>query len=88
LNSKVKDKAIADQDLLERVAVHKSIYFALAWASYETARKGSLKLSPPQRIVADLKRDFGLMKDMFFGPVPEWNDVLNTIEKFEADFNR
>jgi hypothetical protein len=88
LNSKVKDKAIADQDLLERVAVHKSIYFASAWASYETARKGSLKLSPPQRIVADLKRDFGLMKDMFFGPVPEWNDVLNAIEKFEADFNR
>jgi len=88
LNSDVKAKAIADQDLLERVAVHKGIYFASAWASYETARKGSLRLSPPQRIVADLKRDYGLMKDMFFGPVPEWSDVLNAIEKFEADFNR
>jgi len=88
LNSEVKAKAIADRDLLERVAVHKSIYFSSAWASYETASKGSLKLSPPQRIVADLKRDFGLMKDMFFGPVPEWSDVLNSIEKFEADFNR
>ncbi|MCX6124252.1 MAG: nucleotidyl transferase AbiEii/AbiGii toxin family protein, partial [Proteobacteria bacterium] len=88
LNSKVKDKAISDQNLLERVAVHKSIYFASAWASYETARKGSLKLSPPQRIVAELKRDFGFMKDMFFGPFPEWSDVLSRIEKFEADFNR
>ena len=88
LNSNVKDQAVAKQELVERVAVHKSIYFASAWANYETARKGSLKLSPPQRIVAELKRDFGLMKDMFFGPVPDWNDVLNAIEKFEADFNR
>jgi len=88
LNSNVKDQAIAKQELLERVAVHKSIYFASAWANYDTARKGSLKLSPPQRIVADLKRDFGLMKDMFFGPVPDWNDVLNAIEKFESEFNR
>jgi Nucleotidyl transferase AbiEii toxin, Type IV TA system len=88
LNSNVKDQTVAKQELLERVAVHKSIYFASAWANYETARKGSLKLSPPQRIVAELKRDFGLMKDMFFGPVPDWNDVLNAIEKFEADFNR
>ena len=88
LNSNVKDQAVAKQELLERVAVHKSIYFPSAWANYETARKGSLKLSPPQRIVAELKRDFGLMKDMFFGPVPDWNDVLNAIEKFEADFNR
>lgn len=88
LNSNVKDQAIAKQEFLERVAVHKSIYFASAWANYEAARKGSLKLSPPQRITADLKRDFVLMKDMFFGSVPDWNDVLNAIEQFETDFNR
>jgi len=87
INSKIKDKAIAEQSLLERVAVHKSIYFASAWANYETARKGTLKLSPPTRIEADLKRDFGLMKDMFFGTTPEWDDVLGSIMTFEVEFN-
>jgi len=88
LNSDIKAKAVAEQSLLERVAIHKSVYFASAWANYETARKGTLKLSPPTRIAADLKRDFSLMKDMFFGAIPEWDDVLGLISAFETDFNR
>jgi hypothetical protein len=88
LNSNIKDKAVAEQALLERVAVHKSIYFASAWASYETARKGSLRLSPPAKILADLERDFGLMKDMFFGKIPEWKKVVESIKSFETEFNQ
>jgi len=36
-----------------------------------------LKLSPPKSIVNELKRDFGLMKDMFFGPILIGADLPN-----------
>jgi hypothetical protein len=49
LRSDIKDKALAEENLLERVAIHKSIYFASGWASYGTARRGTLKLSPQGR---------------------------------------
>lgn len=88
LNSDVKGDALADQTLLDRVAVHKSIYFASAWANYCAARKGSLVLSPPTILLDELERDFNLMKDMFFGSFPEWRDVLHVIREFEAKFNK
>ncbi len=87
LNSDVKFRAIAEHALLDRVATHKGIYFAAAWASYGTARKGSLKLSPPITLLDGLEKDFGLMRDMFFGSVPAWNEILKRIKDFEVEFN-
>ncbi|MGK5085032.1 nucleotidyl transferase AbiEii/AbiGii toxin family protein [Bdellovibrionota bacterium FG-1] len=83
-----KKKALADIALLERVATHKSIYFASGWANYETARKGTLKLSPLPRILDTLEKDLDLMSPMFFKERPNWQMILKTIKKFESEFNR
>jgi predicted nucleotidyltransferase component of viral defense system len=89
LGSPIKEKALRDLTLLDRVADHKNIYFASAWANYETARKGTLKLSPHARVVAELERDYDLMAPMFYGeaPRPKWELILKTIEEFERGFN-
>ncbi len=88
LNSDFKKIAIDNQALLERVAIHKSIYFASAWASYETACKGTLKLIPPPHILKLLEADFQQMKVMFFGKIPEWKTVVDLIQNFETEFNK
>ncbi|EFB40150.1 MULTISPECIES: nucleotidyl transferase AbiEii/AbiGii toxin family protein [Parachlamydia] len=87
LNSPVKQKALKEAALLERVANHKSIYFASGWASYSTARQGTLKLSPPSHTLKELQKDYNLMKSMFFREVPEWELILKTIREFETEFN-
>jgi hypothetical protein len=88
LNSPVKQKALNEIGLLERVSTHKSIYFASAWANYQTAQKGTLKLSLPTHHLAELERDYRLMKAMFFGKIPEWEQILTDIQEFEAEFNK
>lgn len=90
LNSPIQEKALRDLTLLERVAEHKNVYFASAWANYETARKGTLKLSPLKRVLTELERDYELMATMFYGekPRPEWAVILKAIAEFEKDFNQ
>ncbi len=88
LNSEIKKKALLEAVLLERVATHKSIYFASSWASYGTARKETLKLFPPARILIELEKDYELMKSMLFREVPAWELILKTIEQFEKEFNK
>jgi hypothetical protein len=88
INSPIKEKALSDLSLLDRVAIHKSIYFSSSWANYGTARKGTLKLTPPIRLLEELEKDYFLMKDMFFREIPEWRFILKTIEDFEIEFNR
>lgn len=87
LNSEIKEKALIETALLERVAIHKSIYFASNWANYETARKEILKLFPPTRILKELKKDYTLMQTMFFREIPDWELILKTIEQFEKELN-
>jgi len=87
LNSNIKASALEEQFLLTRVAAHKSIYFASAWASYHTARKGSLRLLPPTRLLTELEKDYVLMQDMFFGVFPSWSSMLKIIANFEKEFN-
>ncbi|OGN61616.1 MAG: hypothetical protein A3F09_04900 [Chlamydiae bacterium RIFCSPHIGHO2_12_FULL_49_11] len=62
-------------------------YFASSWANYGTARKKTLKLFPPRRILKELEKDYHLMEVMFFREVPDWELILKTIEKFEKEFN-
>jgi hypothetical protein len=87
LNSPVKQKALEEAALLERVANHTSIYFASGWASYGTARQGTLKLFPPPNVLKELERDYDLMEAMFFREIPQWDLILKTIEKFGKEFN-
>jgi hypothetical protein len=87
LHSEIKKTALDKIDLLERVAKHKSFYFASTWANYGKARKGSLKLCPPNRILKELEKDYVLMKAMFFRETPQWKVILKTIEEFEKSFN-
>ncbi|MBS4169774.1 hypothetical protein NEOC95_000492 [Neochlamydia sp. AcF95] len=87
LNSEIKEKALIEIALLERVAIHKSIYFASSWANYGTARKRTLKLFPPPRILKELEKDYVLMKSMFFREIPDWELILKTIDTFEKEFN-
>ena len=87
LKSNVKNKALIDVSLLERVANHKAVYFASAWANYSTARKGTLRLTPPTSIVAGLETDYELMGAMFYRERPDWKLILDSIEEFEIEFN-
>lgn len=88
LNSPVKEIALQQLDLLERVANHKKIYFSSGWANYDSARKGTLKLYPQDRILSELESDFKQMQPMFFGDVPKWKAILESIKTFEESFNK
>ncbi|MCB1082138.1 MAG: nucleotidyl transferase AbiEii/AbiGii toxin family protein, partial [Chlamydiia bacterium] len=61
--------------------------FASSWASYGTAKKGTLKLIPPPTILKELQRDYGQMESMIFRKVPSWELILETIKQFEEEFN-
>lgn len=87
LNSPIKQRALSEIGLLERVAIHKSIYFPSSWANYGAARKGTLKLFPLDRVFKDLERDYALMGSMFFREFPDWGLILKTIRDFETELN-
>jgi predicted nucleotidyltransferase component of viral defense system len=81
--------ATVDTDLLTQVANHKSLYFRSAWTQYETARRGTLQLSPHPDRLADLRRDYREMAPMIFDdPAPGFDDIMKRIEQLERSINK
>ena len=80
--------AAKDVDLLRNVAEHKSVFFRSAWAHYDTARPGSLRLSPnPDRLPA-LRSDYSNMQPMMFDdPAPTFDEIMKKIEELELLIN-
>lgn len=74
-------------DLLAQVVRHKSRFFTSAWASYVTARPGTLRLVPPQFRLKELEADYASMADMFMGAAPTFAQIMETLRVVEDEIN-
>lgn len=85
----VAAEAVAEAGLFARVAAHRQEFFNYAWMDYATICPGSLRLLPLPHQLAAWRRDYREMKEeMFFGEVPDFNEVLRVVGAFEKQFNQ
>lgn len=87
IDAGIGDLAAQDTALLKAVVAHKMAFYRSAWASYETAAKGSICLLPADDRLAELASDFQSMNEMFFGSPPDFDAVLATIQVWQDGFN-
>lgn len=81
------EAALARDDLRGRVVEHKNVFFASAWASYETAVPGTFRLVPAEYRLAALEADYRAMQEMFFQQPRAWSDIVSTLQKLERRIN-
>ena len=80
-------RALADMDLLDKVAQHKKVFFPAAWAKYEEAKPGTLRLLPPISRLRELERDYRKMREMIFGEPPSFERILAVLQSIETAVN-
>jgi hypothetical protein len=85
--SNYKTEALAERALLESVVKHKQCFFRCGWAHYDTARSGSLRLVPAEIRRPGLRTDYNAMRIMFFGEVPNFDDIVSTLVDLEKEIN-
>ena len=88
ITAEVAEQAANDEQLLKAVVEHKQTFYRSAWANYPTAKKGTLRLLPPEERVADLSKDLESMREMFFDRPPELKQILQILESWLSIFNR
>lgn len=79
--------ALSDPALLLAVAEHKDTFFPAAWAKYDEAKPGSLRLVPPEARLAALADDYRKMREMFFSEPPPFAAIIATLRDLEARIN-
>jgi hypothetical protein len=78
---------LARLDLLADVALHKSRYFGSAWANYESARPGSLKLVPPGYRWGAIEADYVKMRPMFLDEPAPFAELMHQVAGAEKALN-
>ncbi|MEI8368265.1 MAG: nucleotidyl transferase AbiEii/AbiGii toxin family protein [Planctomycetia bacterium] len=79
--------AVDRHDILERVVGWKRRFFGSGWASYDTARPGTLRLAPPEARIRDLRRDYDAMREMYLSEPASFDEVIETLTAVEQRIN-
>ena len=66
---------------------HALMFFNRPDYELQSALEGSFAIMPTAGMVDELRRDYQAMKGMIFGEVPEFSEVLTSIEKLEIQIN-
>ena len=85
--SDVKNRALSDTDLLAHVVAFKDRFYRCPWARYDLAKRGTMRLMPPEYNVQKLKEDYAHMHNMIFGEKPSFDEILDGIAKLEKEIN-
>jgi len=86
--SRVRASALADPKLLQDVVAFKQRFYPSAWAQYDLAVPGSLKLLPTTAShVKYLAQDYEEMQIMLFGTPPEFDNIVEELKGLETEIN-
>lgn len=88
--SGVREIALGDLPLLERVVRHKTAFYGQAWAKYDEACPGTLRLVPDEALGEVLAADYAEMQTsgFFYGEEPpSFDDILGRLTELELEIN-
>lgn len=86
-NSGVKAEAFNDLLLLNNVVHFKKRFYPCAWAKYDRAAVGTIKLIPAKEHITGLKNDYTQMANMIFGEIPKFDSILDSLRDTENEIN-
>ena len=87
MQTSVKDNALADNDLLTRVVEFKDKFYRCPWARYDLAKRGTMRLMPPEYNISKLRADYDHMQNMLFGNKPSFEEIMDGIARLEDEIN-
>lgn len=83
----VCERALAQPELLDKVAEFKDRFYYQGWAKYNQAKVGSIRLVPPEYSIEVLKRDYADMRSMIYGDYPSFDEIIDTMGDLEDRIN-
>ncbi len=84
----IGDESAQDADLFHRVVAHRQVFFRHTWVDYSTLNPGHLRLVPAEADRPAWQADYeGMQREMFYGDVPTFDEILSVVGDFQARLN-
>ena len=87
-DSPKRNSTLRNHLLLHDVVAFKEQIYPRAWARYDLAQRGTLKLLPPNHQLDAIRRDYAEMREMIFGTYPTFDEILEALAELETEINK
>ncbi len=85
--SPVKDAAPGDMGMLAEVVEFKQRFYPCAWARYDLAEPGTLRLVPEGAVLEAVADDYRAMASMMFGKPLAFDEIMKVLHALEMEIN-
>ena len=84
----IGNQSAQDLDLFYRIVAHRQVFFRYTWLDYSTMNLGQLRLLPAEADRPAWQADYeGMRKEMFYGDVPTFEEILTVVGDFQVKLN-
>lgn len=87
INSKIKDQALLNLDLLFQVVKFKKQFYSCKWANYDDIFTARFKLIPNDDALSIYEIDYNNMKNMLYDEYPSFDLIVKELKEFETIIN-
>ena len=85
--SDVRNSALNDLTLLDKVIEFKQKFYPASWAKFEEAKPSTLKIVPPKYRIAELAKDYKAMENMIFAKKLGFDEIIEILTDLESEIN-
>ena len=86
-HSDIKESAFSRKELLEKDIMFKQKFYYSKGAHYETATLTDIMLIPGDSIIPALRADYKAMKNMIYGEIPEFEEILTYLSELQTEIH-
>ena len=85
----IAEEAAKDVKLFQSILAHRMFFFKQNWLDYSTISPGTIRLVPLPEHMSDWHSDYtDMVKEMFYGDAPTFEQVIDAAQQFQENFNR
>jgi hypothetical protein len=84
----IAGNALANKDLFQSIVAHRRMFIAMKNFDYDTLSPKTIKIIPPDSVIAKWKDDYSKMQTMIYGKLLSFNDIIDKVAKLNEKINR
>ena len=85
VDTPIAQKALADKDLFQSIVAHRRMFTVMKDFDYDTLSPKTIKIIPPESIIAKWEDDYKKMQTMIYGKSMLFSDIINKITNLNED---
>ena len=86
--SKYFENIVLNYRIFEEAKLFNSKYYYHSWAKIEDCNLETITIYPNENRIVELRRDYIHMRNMFFGTIPSFEDVMAAVKALETKLRK